>query len=280
MKWPNLFVVGVARGGTSSLWDYLHQHPDVWMSRLKEPYFFSVAQMRYHPFPKDERAYLSLFSDAGDATWRGEASTAYFWDETSPHKIRNASPDARVVISLRDPVARAYSGYWHAVRYAGERRTFLDVVHAELEASHQPGQPPGHVAAGRYAAGLERYMTLFEGQLYTLFFENLVRHPRDEMRKLFRFLETDVAVADRLEVVRRNASRAPRSPSLERLLTAGRIRRIGRTVVPARVRESIESLAWAGGVPPLQQEARQLLEQVYRPERPRLERLLGRPLPW
>jgi hypothetical protein len=75
--WPNLFVIGVARAGTSSLASYLGQHPEIFMSAVKEPYFFSARYMRHHHIPKEDATYLALFADAGSAAWRGEASTSY-----------------------------------------------------------------------------------------------------------------------------------------------------------------------------------------------------------
>jgi hypothetical protein len=286
-RWPNLFVVGVARAGTSSLWDYLRQHPDVYMSSLKEPYFFSRIQMRHRPFPKDEDAYLALFAPGRTAHWRGEASTAYFWDEGSPHKIKSVSPDARIVISLRDPVARAYSGYWHAVQFAGERRSFLEAVRAELDSADKGGNgqraayrgAPSYVAAGRYAAALERYAKMFGHHLHVLFFEEFVADPRGEMRKLFHFLEVDPEFAERLVLTRRNASVAPRNNVLSVVRARRTVRAVG-SLAPAWLRPHLKSLAWRSGVPEMEPAAREFLETSDEEERPRLEALLGRSLTW
>jgi len=287
-RWPNLFVVGVARAGTSSLWDYLRQHPDVYMSSLKEPYFFSRIQMRHRPFPKDEDAYLALFAPGQAAHWRGEASTAYFWDEGSPHTIKSVSPDARIVISLRDPVARAYSGYWHAVQFAGERRSFREAIRAEIDSGRElsNGQPatypgaPSYVAAGRYAAALERYMSVFGDHLHVLFFEELVGDPRGEMRKIFHFLEVDPDFADYLMLTRRNASVAPRNTVLSIVLAHETVQAVGRKLVPPRVQPRLKSLAWRSGVPEMEPATREFLEKLYEDERPRLEAMLGRSLTW
>ena len=287
-RWPNLFVVGVARAGTSSLWDYLRQHPDVYMSSLKEPYFFSRIHMRHRPFPKDEDAYLALFAPGGAARWRGEASTAYFWDEGSAHAIKSVSPDARIVISLRDPVARAYSGYWHAVQFAGERRSFLEAVRAELDSADDGsnGQrmahrgAPAYVAAGRYASALERYMSVFGDQLHVLFFEELVSDPRAEMRRIFRFLGVDPDFADGLVLTRRNPSVAPRNRVLSRILARETARAVERKLVPAQLRPHLKSLAWRSSIPEMEPATRERLEKLYEDERPRLEALLGRSLTW
>jgi hypothetical protein len=284
-QWPNLFVVGVARGGTSSLAYYLGQHPDIYMSSVKEPYFFSRAYMRHLHFPKNEDAYLDLFEEAESARWRGEASSAYFWDEESGPWIKRASPEARIVISLRDPVARAYSGYWHAVRLAGEGRPFLEVIRSELDAAPEdergPGvHAPGHVGAGHYADGVERYVRLFGDNLHILFFDELVADPRNEVRKIFDFLDIDAGVADEIEVGARNASVAPRNSVTRRLLGFRAVRAFGRAVVPQALHPRVESVFRKGRVPELEAEARELLEVTYSADQERLEALLGRQPPW
>ena len=283
VEWPNLFIVGVARGATSSLARCLGQHRDIYMSPLKEPYYFSSSYMCHRPFPKDEDAYLGLFAGAGPAKWRGEASTAYFWDEESATRIKSARPDARILISLRDPVERAYSGYWHAVRLAGESRSFLDVVRAELRSDpqHTEGkEPPGHVGAGFYVEGLERYSTLFGDSVHVLFFEDFAADPRGQLRETLEFLEVDGREADRIDIAAQNASLAPRNAVLRRLLGLAAVRRLGRAAVPRALQPRLERIVRGGQIPEMDADARQLLEGVYAPERERLERLLGRALPW
>jgi hypothetical protein len=257
------------------------------MSSLKEPYFFSRIQMRHRPFPKDEGAYLALFASGQAARWRGEASTAYFWDEGSPHKIKSVSPDARILISLRDPVARAYSGYWHAVRFAGERRSFLEAIRAELDSADEGDQPsaaaqgaPSYVTSGRYAAALARYMSVFGDRVHVVFFEELVADPRREMRKIFGFLGVDQDFADRLVLTQRNPSVAPRSNALRVLLDRQGLVSRGQKLLPASLRRHLTAFAWRSDVPEMEPATREFLKQLYEDERPRLEALLGRSLSW
>lgn len=252
------------------------------MAPLKEPYFFTTREMRHHRFPKATDAYLGLFAQAGNVRWLGEASTAYFWDEESPGKIQSVSPDARIVISLRDPVARAYSGYWHAVRFAGETRSFVDVVREESASINHVtrDEVPGYVAAGLYVAGLERYLSRFFDHVLVIFFEDLVADPRTEIRRIFRFLDIDSGIADSLQLTQRNASASPRNVIFKRLLAEGQIRALARKIVPSRLQPSLSSIAWDSNISDMDPEARKLLLDVYAGQRPRLEALLGRSLPW
>ena len=102
--WPNLFIVGAAKGGTTSLWRCLAEHPEIFMSRLKEPHFFSRHQPPIYPTVHDEAAYLRLFAGARTRL-RGEASPSYLWSEAAAARIERVSPDARILVALAEPYA-------------------------------------------------------------------------------------------------------------------------------------------------------------------------------
>ncbi len=112
--WPNFFIVGVAKAGTTSLAAWLRQHPEVFISKLKEPRYFShdLADPGVHNVVRSREAYLALFARSGRYKARGEASTSYFthWRHV-PERIKEVVPEARIIILLRDPVERAYSSY-------------------------------------------------------------------------------------------------------------------------------------------------------------------------
>src|SRR5437763_505157 len=103
-RWPNLFVVGAPKAGTTSLWLYLDRHPDIWMAPVKEPQFFSGLWY-------DQDSYLRLFAPGARFKLRGEASPSYLAKAGVAEASKRVSPDARIVIMLRDPVERAYSKY-------------------------------------------------------------------------------------------------------------------------------------------------------------------------
>ena len=113
MKFPNFFIAGAAKSGTTSLWRYLLQHPDIFMPSdimYKEPAYFSDIKGM-----KDLNEYLSLFKNVTTEKMIGEASAAYLTSPESPERIREVVPDAKFIIMLRNPIDRAYSLYnWMA----------------------------------------------------------------------------------------------------------------------------------------------------------------------
>jgi hypothetical protein len=271
---PNLFIVGVPRGGTTSLWWYLGRHPDIFMAEVKEPYYFSDYHKTRPRFPKDRAAYLDLFARGRENRWRGEASTAYFWDPPSAVRIQEASPEARIVISLRNPAERAYSEYLHNIETGNERRPFLPALR-DLLARGAPDNPRADfLSSGFYVDGLERYLRIFGESVHVLFFEDLRRDAREEVRKIFAFLEIDPDVADRLDLRALNRSHLPRRGA-RRLLTSRGVR-----ALPGPLRTRAERLLVRRSRPPMPPEARALLDEVYASERAPLEQLLQRPLPW
>ena len=279
--WPNLFVAGVERGGTTSLWRYLDQHPNVFMTTFKETHFFSSWTPPWRAV-KDKRAYLALFADA-DAPWRGEASPSYIWDEQAPARIADVSPDARFVISLREPVGRAYSAYWMMVSSGYEDREFSRAVQDELALRPRlDGDNPWqtYVDRGLYAARMERYLDTFGDRVHVLFFEDLQADPRREVRSVFEFLGVDPGFADDLTLDAHNTFAQPRGGLSRRLLGSRRGEAVGR-LVPESLRERLRSLLLTSrDRPELDADLRAELTGFYAHDRERVAELLGRRPPW
>ena len=251
------------------------------MSPVKEPHFFSSEVPGLFPSVKDEREYLKLFSKAGAALLRGEASASYLWDPDTPQAIKHVSPEAKIVIALRDPVERAYAFYWTGVKYGGGHQSFLETVEEELSLPENEWPATLYVGYSLYADAVQRYLDAFGDNVAVLFFEDLHRDTRGELRTLFGRLGVDVAAADTVNIERHNTFALPRNELSRRVLTFKPLRNTARAVVPAALRPTVESaLLKSPPRPEMEPSARRLLEEAFAPERPRLEALLGRPMPW
>lgn len=136
---PNLFVIGASKSGSSALHAYLRPHPDICMSREKEPCFFVDQDelkeawpiMARQPCSHDWYAYLNLWAGGEAARYRGEGSVYY---SQAPHRsgvparIAATCPDARIIYSVREPVTRAIGHYWQRYKEFQERLPLLDAV--------------------------------------------------------------------------------------------------------------------------------------------------------
>ena len=283
-RWPNVFVVGAPKAGTTSLWRYLDAHPDIFMSPTKEPNFFLDPAPSARRLTEEE--YLRLFSTAGDLPWAGEASGHYFAHPEVPGRIKSVIPEARILICLRDPVERAYSSYWHDVNYGAPKLPFAEVVDEQL--SEGSGLPVGadprhkHVHVSFYSQHVRRYLDVFGAAVRVGFLEDLRADPVGETSAIFTFLGVDTDFAQTISFAPDNVFAVPRNRLTATLMASSRARAAGRAVLREPVRTWVESriVLRRGQKPPLDAALRARLEAAFEVDREPLEQLLGRPVPW
>jgi hypothetical protein len=303
---PNLFLVGAPRCGTTALYTYLRAHPDVFMSPVKEPHYFSTDL--FQPPPQipiaDESAYLHLFAGATDETWLGEASPYYFYSAVAPSAIEAFSPDARVVITLRNPADLMYSSYCHGVRAAlfhdaQETAPSFERALAEgparLRGESLPAGAPAEPGRclylcyrelGRLAERVERIMHRFgRDRVHTVVFDDLSSDAPTAYDAICRFLDIDPSPRPSfdLSAAQRAAAVRPRSPRLARLLwRPGRSSAAAaRMLLPARARSAVRDMLqrWNDRPPPAMEPStrRRILDECATDVR-RLGELIGRNL--
>jgi sulfotransferase family protein len=286
-RWPNLFLVGAAKAGTTSLYRELARHPAIYMSPMKEPHFFSRIEPAsswegFFPHVSDEAEYLALFKGARNEDLLGEGSTSYLWDTQAAGRIKRAVPEARILIMLRDPVDRAYSHYWNDVREGLEERSFVDAL-----AEEQRSGPGGwgvsslYIDCGRYADQVARYRERFgSGGVHVSFLEDFVTDRAEVMADIHSFLGVGPVPAG-VPLRRMNSISLPRNRLGGALLGSGRMRRLARATVPRRLRSRLRgALLEEATAPPMDPAAGTLLREIYRPEVARLAELLDRSPPW
>lgn len=287
--WPNFFIVGAAKSGTTYLYASLRQHPDVFMAKPKEPHFFSQvnppSRLNWH-FEAiiDPQRYLGLFAGAGGFRAIGEASTSYLIHPEVPRRIRKQVPDAKIIISLRDPLERAYSHYLMHVREGVQTLPFYDALKQDMGRTEM-GWAISHfyVEKGRYATQLGRYLESFgPEQVKIVLFDDVKQNPRATLLEIAKFLDLDPEPMNRIDAAEaRNGYRAPRGRWAQHLAGNRLSRIIGETIMPRRLGRFIfeHLLLKPSAKPPMDPRARQLLLELYEPEMDRLETMLGRKMP-
>jgi len=286
-RYPNFFIAGAAKAGTTSLFEYLRGSPGVYMCPIKEPHFFSpdaVKNPGTHQRVVDWDAYVRLFSGATGEIAIGEASPSYLWDRQSPRLIRERLPDAKIIIVLRDPVDRAYSHYLADVRLGWQGMPFLEALQADADQA-QKGWGISHlyVELGEYSEQVARYLETFSQDAVTvLLSDDLRRDTHRCVSEVLQFLGVPEAgsLAGALPV--HNVFAAPRGPWARFAIQNATVRGLARRCVPAALRAWIRDIVVLrrGTKPPMSSEARVFLEEYYGPDMRRLESLLGRRLPW
>jgi Sulfotransferase family len=287
-KWPNLFVVGAAKAGTTSLHYYLSQHPEIYMSSVKEPHFFS----QINPDPRfvalsgcihvsNEESYLKLFEPGKDKKIRGEASPSYLWDEKTGDRIKQVSPEANIIIMLREPISRAYSHYLNDVRAGIEKRSFEKAI---VEDFNNPVKGWGvsslYVELSLYSEQVERYLNAFD-RVLVIFFEEFIQDLNGELTKVFNFLEVDPSYVDKIEPEVMNAYVKPRNKLSELLFGNPSFRILSRALIPSGVRPFFKDFLFVKDKKPdMEPQSRQFLSDLYKDEADRLQAVLKRDIPW
>jgi hypothetical protein len=248
---PNFFIVGAARCGTTSLFEALGQHPDVFCCPVKEPNHFatelaerpqvvesarrrgvllapgmaSLAVLPRVAITPDYDTYLSLFSAWAGQPAVGEASTAYLMSPRAAAEIARRRPDARIIVVLRNPVQRALS----------EAQ-----MHAQLGREAGAGEAPGVIAASLYAPQVRRFLAAFpREQILFLLFEQMLADPEGTLHAVFRHIGVDPAPAAGTTLRHQNQSRPVRFARLNRILFRSGLRDVLLHIMPARLRRSL-----------------------------------------
>lgn len=288
---PNFFIVGAAKSGTTSMYRYLEQHPDVYMPSFKEPHWFARVEpssgLIVHSVTS-EAEYLRLFEGWKGERAIGEASPSYLWDDAAPGRIQEEVPDAKIIVLLRDPVSRAFSHYLMDVREGMEERPFLRALQEDY-ASHEKGWGISHlyVELGMYCEQISRYLDCFGREnVLVLFFEEVFADPYCTLRGLGRtlnFLGVDPTVPNSVDLQRRyNPHAVPRGGFSQSMLRASGLRSMARRLLPERSKQFLREKVLLRQVekPDADPQAVEFLRRIYAPETACLESVLGRELPW
>lgn len=193
MPAPNFLCIGAQKAATFWLWQMLQQHPAIFVSPKKEVHFFN----KQHNYDKGLDWYLSHFVGHTSETAIGEITPNYFWTthdtkeiaeshrtQDVPQLVYQHFPDMKLIVSLRDPVYRAISAYFHLVNrgYFSPYERFTDVSHSR-----------GVISMGYYYTHLTEWLKYFaRDQIQVLVYEeDILEHKDETVKRLYRFLEVD-----------------------------------------------------------------------------------------
>ena len=300
---PDFLIIGAAKSGTTALYHYLNQHPQVYMSPEKEPRFFALeGQTPDFRGPADHRginrcrftsieAYRELFREASEAEVAGEASTLYLYSPEAPENIARHAPDAKLIVVLRNPVDRAYSAFLFMLR---DSREPLDDFSLALEDEKRRiaenwGPEYHYLQRGFYYPQLERYLDRFGREKVRIYlYEDLMEDPDGVVRDMFRFLGVEDSFTPDMSS-KHNVSGIPASKVLQRaylfLRGSSPLKSALKTLLPAKVRHRMYLRALRSvqrrnlkKAPPLSPRVRRELTEAYRDDILKLQDLIQRDL--
>jgi hypothetical protein len=308
---PNFFLVGVVKGGTTSLHYYMGQHPQIYMSPVKETNFFSRLDIDPSLFSRayahdvrvdldsylasgmketihiahvtDEAEYLKLFSNVRGEKAIGEASNSYLLYTQAPELIRNTYPEAKIIAMLRNPVERAYSQYIMNIRLGKTLETdFIREVREDDErevrgwgANHQ------YLYIGRYYEQVRRYLEIFpRDQVLICWYDEYREDPQSVLQTVYRFLGVDPDfVPDTDEKL--NIAGVPRFGRLNYWINQTGIVSWAKRILPRSWRGPFKKWMYSessSDIPKMTDDERQWLIDYYREDVLKLSELLGKDL--
>ncbi len=296
MTEPNFIIIGVPKSGTTSLYHYCRQHPQIFMSRLKEPRFFIYdgvdpgyggpgAAEAYRNAIRDYDRYRALFAGARDERVVGEATGGYFYAPQACARIRARLPDAKLIAVLRQPVDRSYSDYQQRVLLRIESAPSFSAAWADHDRRRRENWFFGtYRFRSTYYPHLKRYLDAFGPDRFKIFlFEDLIQRPDDMIRSIWRFLEVDDTV--RPDLTRRyNDGNILENPVVRALWNGtAPLRKLITPVLPVWARgyafNALASVAAKRGkAKPLPPEERDALTESCREDIQRVQDLIGRDL--
>ena len=286
MTLPNFVFIGASKSGTTALWWYLSEHPEIYAGpqhhigylayaedESGQPVYGDPEMHKWHV--KTLEQYEALFEDAGDAIAIGDVSPIYLETPHAASRMHELIPEARILCSLRHPVDRAYSDYLKYLRKKLGRR-----IEPETDLSPDAPwvQPDSHwMTLGRYHEQLSRYYELFPSSHIKVFLAEDLRHDTSKtLEEIFAFLGVDQDFSPDLDTPH-NVGGVPSSLLLERLLTNSTLRSVVKPLVPRPLADRLRRLRTANmeRPPPLPQDLRRMMTESLAVEIQKTSELTG-----
>jgi hypothetical protein len=287
---PTFFIIGAAKAGTTTIYDTLRQHPQVYLPNVKEPAFFCDDDY----YANGVEWYTRMFySQARGVTVRGDATSTYlYWSSKVVPRLEQSYGGRlpKIIAIFRDPVELVRSFYWHSVREGREPLDFRRALDAEAGrlVEHEAFlRRRGRIVysyrrIGLYATQLQWYRDRFPASRCLFLLTEDLRDFEGLVEKLETFLELDHAPA--LKPVASNPAALPRSPALHRWLRgSSRLKDAAKRVLPVSLRQRLKMRAIEANLkpfktPPIDADLAGSLRRHYADEMKRLEGMIGRDL--
>lgn len=302
MRMPNFLIIGAPKAGTTSLYNYLKKHPQIYLPKYKEPHFFSFEgesggfdgpgeQNLLDRLTTDLQTYQSLFDRVTNEITIGEASTSYLYIPKASERIKYYIPDVKLIAILRHPVERAYSHYLHHRKGGNEVLLDFDKAIREETGKRKNWSPFWHYKTiGFYYAHLKLYFETFDrNQIRIYLYEDLTKDPVKLIQDITTFLSVDSnwipKLSEKYNVS--GLSQIPKNEKVHELLTQeNSIKSFLKLLLPFELRQKLKKQVQNINnykpeqpyKPPLLPEVRQALIAEYRDDILQLQGLLGRDL--
>jgi hypothetical protein len=280
--WPNFFIIGGARSGTTSLYEYLKDTKGVFLPESKELNYFCTninPKLLLTKIIDNKQEYLNFFKNVKDEKVIGDASPLYLWDPKSPKLIHDTIPHAKFITIIRNPVDRAYSHFLQSVTYGTESYPFSECIKKSLVS---PSDYSGRIIeGGLYSEQIKRYFDIFsKNQVRVYFYEEFFKDPHYYMKDMLNFLGVNEELPESIGKIH-NALVVPKGGITDKIIKSNLIKNLGKKIIPKSSSMLVKNILFTNSTKPqMELEDRKFLEKFYRDDIKKLETLLERNIPW
>ena len=273
----NLFIVGAPKAGTTSLHHYLNEYPEILMSIIKEPDFFSDIEIQeqglYYGSSRINNItkYNSLFLDWIDESIIGEASVSYLFYPNVPQRIKIYNDNSKIIIMLRNPIERAFSHYLMDYRLGLTSNSFEEEFDKKTTLNFQQ-----YFLLGNYFQQVKRYLDIFgKENVHIIWYSDFIEKTENELNKVISFLglNTDFSV-DFNKI--HNSFSMPKNNFIRKIYSLVWLRKTLSFLFPVNIQIILKKALFnEDNKPKLSEKTRELLCKYYLSDIESLEKLLS-----
>lgn len=279
---PNFLIVGAPKAGTTSLYHYLSDHPDVFMSNPKEVNYFSreaiEAQCLYYDDIKIKTLsdYESLFKPVINEKTIGEGSVSYLYYTDTPRKILETLGNIKIIIMLRDPIDRGFSHYLMDRKLGLVNSSYSEIVSQSGQHKHQHLYYQQYVKLGLYYEQVKRYLDTFRDQSVKIILqEDLRDNPDQTIIQLYEFLGINTTYKSDLSI-KHNSFSEPKNPLVHSLYSSHFLRTTVKNILPKAILRGIKNCLFQRTIKPsIDTQTLSTLSKLYREDLDKLSTLIG-----
>ena len=293
MSLPNYLFIGAAKSATTTFFDILKKHEDIFVPKFKEPHFFNIDENYLKGLDWYKKTY---FKDINNESIIIDFTPTYLYYKLCAERIFDSlGPNVKFVIILRNPVDRAYSHYNHSKRDGHEFSSFEDAIKLENERIEKFRDKNdflselrcSYISQGLYFEMISAYLKYFDlNNFFIINFESEVVQNLDQtLLKLSKFLKLDLSNLD--YEIHSNKSGKPKYKLLQNIITNNNLfRKILKMIIPQKQRQIIRNKIKNFNKEDFvylqlsEEKRRQLFEKYFRKDIMKLENLIGKKMNW
>ncbi|MBA2406438.1 MAG: sulfotransferase [Chitinophagales bacterium] len=304
-KLPNFFVVGAAKSGTTSLYEYMKMHPQIYMAPIKETHHFSTdidntkfrpnysrslnkdlssfleTDMKegiFHAFVKERSQYEQLFKNVNGEKAIGEITNSYLYSTEAARNIFSEFPNAKVIMMLRNPIERAFSHYLMDLRIGYERDDFMTALKKDMARNPKGwGISNLYIEIGMYYEQVKRFIDIFpERQRRIYLFDDFKKDAGAVVKDMFAFLNVNPDVE--IDYSQKfNPSFIPKNRIIGSLNSQKRMKDWLKGMLPKSIKSKFKKTLYTNkNLPKIKEEERRFLADIFHDDVLKLGELINR----